>query len=454
MADVREDRGTAERPVKILQFGEGVFLRAFFDWMVVEMNAKAGFGGSIAVVKPREGEFNPAFARQKNRYSVLFKGLQNGKSLVERRLIDSIARMVNPHADFAAFLAEAENPDLLCIVSNTTETGIVLTEDELREDGPAPSFPGKLTQLLRRRYLSFAGDPGKGLVIIPCELIEANGATLKSYVLAHAERWYGDAAFATWIEKANLFVDTLVDRIVTGYSEEAKAAVIGETGEVDDLVVVAEPYHFLAIRGPADLERTLPFRKAGLNVVIADDITPYRLRKIRFLNGSHTFMTMCAIPMGLEIVRSCMEHSLLLKAIRTMHSLETIPCLPLPPAESAAYLDSVIERFSNPFVDHKLSGIAVYSVTKWKARLLPPLADYVRIYQKPPVLLSFSLAALRSFYLKDAEATREIGTIELPEVQGLPELLSSQLADIAAMGVEKALAKAVDRAIAEEGGKP
>ncbi|WP_437971344.1 tagaturonate reductase [Sorangium sp. So ce260] len=465
-----------QRPVRIVQFGDGVFLRAFVGWMVDRMNERAEFDGAIAVVKPRPGDFHPAYERQENRYTVVFKGLSERRPDVARSQVTSIARLINPYQDFSAFLEEADNPELACVVSNTTESGIVSSPSDRATDRPAASFPGKLTQLLRRRYETFSGDRNSGIIVMPCELIESNGATLKSIVLDLAERWYGDARFNAWIEGANRFVDTLVDRIVSGFSEDERSLLRAETGFDDELLVVAEPYHLLAIKGAAELERILPFRRAALNAVWADDLSPYRLLKIRLLNGSHTFMAMCGLSLGLENVLGCMNHMTLRRALEALHSLETLPCMPLQRSESEAYLANTLDRFTNPFLDHRLASISLSSVSKWRARLLPPLLDYVALRGEAPVLLSFSLAALTSRYVAGRDLKDDAGVIarftslsgllgsdprsaarevlassslfgdDLAGVRGLAELLGEQLADITSLGMHAALRKAVDRA--------
>ncbi|WP_437664765.1 tagaturonate reductase [Sorangium sp. So ce1182] len=467
---------TGQRPVRIVQFGDGVFLRAFIGWMVDRMNERADFDGAIAVVKPRPGDFHPAYARQQNRYNVVFKGLSAGCPEVARSRVESIARLVNPYEDFSAFLREADNPDLACVVSNTTESGIVRSADDRATDRPAASFPGMLTQLLRRRYETFGGDRNSGIIVMPCELIESNGATLRSIVLEHADRWYGDARFLRWIEGANRFVDTLVDRIVSGFSEEERAIAAAETGVDDELLVVAEPYHLLAIKGPAELDRILPLRRAGLNAVWADDISSYRLLKVRLLNGSHTFMTMCGLSMGLENVLGCMNHATLRQGLHALHALETLPCTPLPRADSEAYLASTLERFANPFLDHRLASISLGSVAKWRARLMPPLLDCAALRGEAPVLLSFSLAALTYRYvscpdlrdepsavarftalsgLLDSDPRRVAREVvasaglwgdDLARVPGLQELVGAQLADITSLGMGAALRKATSSA--------
>ncbi len=470
-----------KNPVRVLQFGEGVFLRGFMNWMIARMNEKAAFGASTCIIKPRPGELSPAFQNQNNRYTIVFKGIEDKKPFVRREINDTIARIIRPYEEFEAFLKEADNPDLLCIVSNTTESGIVDLESDKAADRPASSFPGKLAQFLRRRYQTFNGARDRGLVILPCELIEDNAVVLKEIVLKHAQRWYGDAVFTGWIDASNWFLDTLVDRIVSGYSQEERMALVKDTGFDDGLLIVAEPYHLLAIKGPESLESVLPFRRAGLNVIWADDITPYRMLKLRLLNGNHTFMTLCGLGMGLGNVLDCLASEPVRNAIFAMNRLEVLPCVPLPPEASSQYFSTVLDRFANPYLDHRLLNIALYSVSKWKLRLLPSLLDYYADKADVPTLISFSLAALTCRYVTATDVQDEPSAVAffksvsgmamtdphacalevvfnpvlfgdaLKTVSGLADVLAYQIADIFTLGMEKALLKASEAARAKAG---
>lgn len=386
-------------PVKVLQFGEGVFLRGFVDWMIDTMNEKGLFGGSVAVVKPRPGPFPEAYARQGMAYTLSLKGILDGKRVDSRRRIGSISRLVNPYEDFGAYLAEAANPELVLVVSNTTESGIAPSDSDRASDRPAASFPGKLTQFLRARYEAFKGSgarelAAKGLVILPCELIEDNGAVLRELVLGHAAAWYADPAFEAWLRESNYWLDSLVDRIVTGYVEAEREAIEKESGFDDELCIVAEPYHFLALRGSESLESRLPLRAAGLNVAWADDITPYRELKVRLLNGSHSLMALCGQALGAIQVRDCLARPGLMAALKAYQLGETIPTMALPRPECEAFLESVLERFANPELFHKLEGIAAKSVAKFEARVLPTIRACAGRRGRAPVLGSFVLAAL------------------------------------------------------------
>ena len=386
-----------QAPMRILQFGEGNFLRAFIDWMVDRMRLKAGFDGSVGLIKTIPGPFNPDFERQDNAYTVVVRGRTEGQVIHELARIAVIADRYDPYADFQGFLAAAAQPEVRVIISNTTEAGIALKESDRAEDRPASSFPGKLTQLLRARYLALGGTAASALFIMPCELIEKNGQTLREYVLSHARRWFGEAAFERWISVDCTFVDTLVDRIVPGHDAEARLQLLADTGFDDGLLTVAEPYYILAIQGK-EREDLLPFRKAGLNVVWTEDISPYRLLKVRILNGGHTFLAMAGLALGVPHVQACLDHPLLRTTLESLYASEIIPALPLPASEGAAYAKTILDRFDNPFMEHKLESIAFNSASKWRARLYPSAVDFAAKFGYAPALVAFSLAALLHRY--------------------------------------------------------
>jgi mannitol-1-phosphate/altronate dehydrogenase len=464
-----------QAPMRILQFGEGNFLRTFIDWMVDRMRAEAGFDGSVGLVKTIPGPFSPDFERQDNAYTVVIRGRADGQVVDQTSRIDVIAGRFNPYEDFQGYLDAAANPGLRVIVSNTTEAGIVLNLADRAEDRPAPSYPGKLTQLLRARYQALGGGPGSALLILPCELIEKNGQTLRQHVLAHAARWYGDPAFEHWIARDCTFVDSLVDRIVSGHDPEARKALLAQTGFDDALLSVGEPYHLLAIQG-AEREDLLPFRRAGLNVVWTDDINPYRLLKVRILNGGHTFLAMVGTALGVTQVRGCLNHPALRPALECLYGSEIIPALPKAAAHGEAYARTILDRFDNPFMEHKLEDIALNSVSKWRSRLLPSALDYTAATGAVPSLIAFSLAALIERYttvaglkddacvlaafdgLKDlaagdpAAAARRaladpaIWGEPLPAIPGFELAVVASFQEIRALGVAVALDRAVARA--------
>lgn len=388
----------AERPVKIIQFGEGNFLRAFVDWMVQEMNEKADFNGNVAVVQPIETGMTDRLNDQDGLYTLILKGIRDKKGVRDVKLIDSISTAVNPYIEFNEYLKLAENPDVRFVVSNTTEAGISYKDDDNPQMRPPLSFPAKVTVLLNHRFKTFRGDKHKGFVFLPCELIELNGDKLKKYVLKYARQWKMEQAFIDWIEEANLFCNTLVDRIVPGFNPANVEEIRKTKGYEDNLVVEGEQYHLWVIKGPAELEKELPFSKAGLNVRIVDDVQPYRTRKVRLLNGPHTVMTPVAYLCGEKYVRETMEHPLLGRFVRKVMSEELLPTIDLPGDEMERYMDRILDRFYNPFVQHALLSISLNSISKFRARVLPAIFDYFEKNGEYPRGLVLALAALIVFY--------------------------------------------------------
>ncbi len=389
----------AERPVRILQFGEGNFLRAFMDWMVDGMNNKGLFNGNVALVQPLAQGMISMMKEQDYLYTLLLRGVQKGEVVIEKSIIDAVSRAVNPYEQFDAYLAEAENPDLRIIISNTTEAGIVLREEDKPSDTPPVSFPGKLLLLLKRRYDLFGGDPEKGLLFFPCELIDKNGTNLKAVLKTLAASWYaGESGFMTWLDEANVFFNTLVDRIVSGYPRDEAEALWEEQGYKDNLLDTGEIFHFLVVEGPAEYEKEFPLIQAGFNVKWCDDLTPYRTRKVRILNGAHTMTVLAAWLFGLETVKECMDDELFSAYIKKGIFEEIIPTLDLPAEELEEYGGAILERFSNPYIRHLLLSISLNSVSKFKTRVLPSLLEYRERKGEWPSLLSFSLAALVLFY--------------------------------------------------------
>ncbi len=388
----------AERPVKIIQFGEGNFLRAFVDWMVQEMNDKAEFNGNVAVVQPIESGMVDKLNEQNGLYTLILKGIKYKKGVKDVTLIDSISKGYNPYQDFEEYLKLAENPDTRFIISNTTEAGIAFNDDDAFDMQPPVSFPAKVTQLLYHRFKTFDGASDKGMVLLPCELIELNGDKLKKYVLKYAEQWDLGTGFINWINEANLFCNTLVDRIVPGFNPDNIGELLETKGYEDNLVVEGEQYHLWVIKGPKELEEELPFSKAGLNVRVVDDVQPYRTRKVRLLNGPHTVMTPIAFLCGEEYVRETLEHPVLGTFVRKVMKHEILPTIDLNREEMERYMDRILDRFLNPFVQHALMSISLNSISKFRARVLPTIFDYQRKTGDLPNGLVLALAALMVFY--------------------------------------------------------
>jgi tagaturonate reductase len=386
------DRSTVpfqKRPVKILQFGAGNFLRGFCDWMIDILNEKTGFNGNVQIIQPIRRGKGIALDSQDGLYHVVLKG----ESISEYRLITCIDSIINPHEDYEYFLSLAENEDLEFIFSNTTEAGIVFSDNE--------SFPAKATAFLHHRF----NKNKKPLTFLPCELIENNGDTLKSVIHQYIDHWKLPADFRNWVDSEITFCNTLVDRIVPGFQDVSRS-----TGFEDNFSVMAEPFHFWAIQAPENVRRKLPFEKAGLNVRFVDNLTPWRTRKVRILNGAHTTLMPVAYLKGFRTVRESIEDKevgdYLLRAIHE----EIIPTLEMSKEELARFADEVITRFRNPFIKHELSSIALNSVSKYKVRVLPSVLEYISIKKELPKRLLYSLAALIELYknsVNDAPAVAD-----------------------------------------------
>jgi tagaturonate reductase len=391
-------KGYKQYPEKVLQFGEGNFLRAFVDWQIDKMNKEADFNGSVVVVQPIEFGMVDKLNEQDGLYTLYLQGMNEGKAIEEHSVINSISRGVNPYTQHEEYLKIAENTELRFVFSNTTEAGIVFDENDKLEDKPQKSFPGKFTALLYHRFKAFKGQKDKGLIIIPCELIDRNGDKLKKAVLQFAKLWNLEEGFATWINEANTFCSTLVDRIVPGYPRDTIKEITEELGYEDNLVNVGEHFHLFIIEGPKWIENEFPVSKAGLNIKFVEAMAPYRTRKVRILNGSHTSLVPVSYLYGLDTVAESVDHEVMGKFIKDTIYKEIIPTLDLPEEELKYYAEVVLERFMNPFVKHYLMSISLNSMSKYETRDLPSLLEYTKRKGELPKRLVFSLAALIEFY--------------------------------------------------------
>ncbi len=401
----------APRPIKVLQIGDGNFLRAFVDWMIDVANEKGVFDGGVAIAKARPGGSPRPFEAQENLFTVLLRGRRDGREVVDRRIVSTVQVALDPTTQWDRFLKIAVSRDLRFVVSNTTEAGIVEVEEALDLDVCPKSFPAKVAALLWGRW-SALGPDAPGLVVLPCELIEANGATLRRIVLGHARRWGLEAAFAAWIEDSNVFLDTLVDRIVPGFPAAEKETLFREWGYEDPLAVAAEPFHVWVIQGPKAIAAELPLAEAGLDVIWTDDLRPYRTRKVRVLNGGHTASVLAAYLAGLDTVEEMTKDPQISAFLRRVLFDEIVPQVPLPDAERRAYAATILERFANPFIRHELLSIALNSTSKWVVRVLPTVEDWGKDGKPAPDGLAFSLAALLWFYRGQREAGGVFGRRE------------------------------------------
>ncbi|NHM28331.1 tagaturonate reductase [Desulfofundulus sp. TPOSR] len=385
-------------PERIIQFGEGNFLRAFVDWMVHQANKQGLFNGRVVVVQPLPSGLVPQLNQQDGLYTLFLRGIQDGQVVEKKEVISSISRGINPYEDWESFLACAEKPEIRYVISNTTEAGIAYVPEEYREGVPLSSYPGKLTAYLYRRFRKFGPDPAMGMVVIPCELIDRNGDNLKSIVLQLAREWNLPAGFIEWVEKHNYFLNSLVDRIVTGYPRDQIDEITAYLGYEDALLDTGEIFHLWVIEGDVRFSEELPFHKVGLNVKWVPDMTPYRTRKVRVLNGAHTMTVPVAYLHGFDTVREAVEDELVGTYVRRGIFEEILPTLNMDAREINDFAQSVLERFQNPFIKHYWIDIALNSTSKFKTRVLPSIVEYTRIRGTAPPLLSFSLAALIAFY--------------------------------------------------------
>jgi tagaturonate reductase len=400
-----EDRALADAagnsPITVLQIGEGNFLRGFIDWMLHECRKQGRYAGSIAVTQPRPSGRPKieALTRQDGLYTLVTRGLVNGEPTESREILSSFREAIDPYAEWKRFLAIAESPELQLVVSNTTEAGLRYVPEALTEGEPLAGYPAKAAYLLYRRYQRYEGAADRGLVFLPCELLERNGDELLRCVLQHSEDWGLPDAFRDWVKQHNRFINSLVDRIVTGHPGEQQAETwFADWGYRDSMVNTAEPYHFWAIEAEDELGGLLPLRAAGMNVVWTQDLKPYQTRKVRILNGAHTLMTPIALLNGLESVRETMNHAELSAFVRATVRENIIPVLPMAEEELHAYADSVFERFLNPFIHHRLADIAMNTISKFRTRLLPTIEAYRARGEEVPDRLAYAVAGLLRYY--------------------------------------------------------
>lgn len=395
------DKSLVEKPdlpVKVLQFGEGNFLRAFVDWIIHRMNKELDFGAGVAVVQPIAQGLVSLLNEQDGLYTLYLNGLKNGQVVSEHERIECIQRSIDPYQDFGAYLREAENADLRFIISNTTEAGIAFDEKDTMDAAPPASFPAKLTVFLYHRYTRFRGAADKGCIVIPCELIDRNGDKLRTCIEQYADLWDLGDAFIRWLENDCIFCNTLVDRIVPGYPRDRIETIWEELGYRDQLVSEGEQFHLWVIEAPRRVAEEFPADRAGLNVLFTDDMTPYRTRKVRILNGAHTSMVPVAYLYGIETVREAVEDDLIGPYIRKLVFEEIIPTLDLPAEELVSFAEDVLDRFRNPFIKHYLISIALNSTSKFNTRVLPSLLEFRKRTGKLPRRTVFALAALIRFY--------------------------------------------------------
>ena len=461
------------QPIKVVQFGEGNFLRAFVDYAFHKLNKEVDFNAGIAIVQPLKDGMVNLINEQEGLYTLFMNGIKKGEKIQDIELITNIVKTINPYTEFANYLALAKEEELQFIVSNTTEAGIEFIESDTPDMQPPVSFPAKLTVLLYERFKHFNGDASKGVTIIPCELIDYNSETLKKYILQYCDTWKLEDAFKTWVSDACTYHSTLVDRIVPGYPRAEIEEYNNKLDYQDNLIVAAEPFFLWAIEGGDDLKAKLPFHKTNLNVKIVDDIRPFKMIKVRILNGAHTAMVPFSLLYGNKLVMETVDGDFTGKFVNSVIG-EISETLDMDKNEITAYSEEVMDRFKNPFIKHALADIALNSVSKFKVRVLPSLLGYYKANKKLPVNLTFSLASLIRFYkgtwngqslpVKDGEdivsffdglwksddyekiarltlQNKSFWDEDLTEIPGLTKAITIALEEIDSNGVEAGFAK-------------
>ena len=407
-----------DAPVKVMQFGEGNFLRAFVDYFYDIANEKAGYNGKVKLVQPISNfpQMADWINEQEGLYTLYLRGSEKGQKVDAKRVISCVSDCVCPYIDgkWDEVLALARSANLETIVSNTTEAGIAYTQGDSQFDQVPPnSFPAKLTRVLFERYKAFNGAADKGLTILSCELIDNNGKELKKCCNNYAKDWNLEPAFIDWMNNANTFCSTLVDRIVPGRIRDPKelAAMEEVNGYHDAALDVGEVFGVWVIEGPAELEDKLPFKKAGVNVMVVPDVTPYKKRKVRILNGAHTGFVLGAYLAGFDIVRDCLHDETILGYMNKMLLQEVVPILPLDQDDCKKFAAAVEDRFNNPFVNHELMSISLNSTSKWRARNMPSFLEYIEKNGKLPTCLTMSFAAYIAFYSNNIQELNDKGLV-------------------------------------------
>ena len=387
-----------EAPEKVLQFGEGNFLRAFADYFFDIANEKNDWNGKIVLVQPNSPDAEKAerINRQQGLYTLYLKGIENGRTVNKKRIISAVSRCLNARRDFAEVIEAGKGKDLEFIISNTTEAGILYDPEAAFQDFPPASFPAKLTRILYERFR--AGQ--KGVVILSCELIDHNGKELQKCVEAHSRDWNLGQEFLQWLTEENLFCSTLVDRIVPGNPKDRKQAEEMETENRyrDLLADIGEIFGVWVIEGPSWLAEKLPFQNTGLDIQVVPDVMPMKKRKVRILNGAHTALSLGAYLSGENTVGGCMKNATLQAFLQKMIYEEIIPVLPLDQQDLIRFAKETEDRFRNPFIEHELLSISLNSTAKWRARDLPSLLEYLQQRGRLPACLVMGFAAYMAFY--------------------------------------------------------
>lgn len=388
----------SENSIRIMQFGAGNFLRAFTNWMIDVLNEETAFNGDVLIIKPTEKGDYKSLRNQDGLYHVLTRGIKNGKEIDDLKCINCVQQIIHPYKEFEKYLQSAHFDNIRFIFSNTTESGIRFNKEDRLDDTPALEYPGKLTQWLFERFKHFKGQKDKGCIIIPCELIKDNGVATKQMILNYIDSWDLEGEFLNWIEKSCIFCNTLVDRIVTGFPHNDAEGIFNRIGSKDKLLTSAEPYHLFVIEGPENIKVELPFHKTDLNVIFTNNLTKYREIKVRILNGAHTALVPVAYLSGFRTVGEAIRDPEINKYIQQLIGENILLTLDYQEDELKQYSKDVLERFKNPFIEHKLMDISLNSISKFGTRLLPSLLAYVSRKNELPQYIVKALAALIVFY--------------------------------------------------------
>lgn len=401
----------------VIQFGTGNFLRGFADYFIDVLNKQGLYDGKAVIVSPTDSDTVNALNEQNCKYNLYLRGIEDGAEICKRTEINSVSRAINPYNDFDSYISLARNPDFRFIISNTTEAGITFSAEDSFEDRPAKSFPAKLTQLLYERYKAGL----HGFVILACELIDNNGGELKKCVLKYAQLWNLGNGFCEWAESENTFCNTLVDRIVTGYPKEEAEKLFAEIGYTDKLLDTAEPYHLWVIEG--NFEDELPLQKAGFNVIWTDSVSPYKKMKVRILNGSHTSLVFPSLLCGIETVKESLDDKNLNEFLNVCLFEYILPTLG-ETDENRQFANAVLERFKNPYIKHLWKSISLNSVSKFTARVLPTVKDYIKQNAALPKSLVFSLSCLIEYYRTNS-VNDEKSAVEFIKNNSVRDILSN-----------------------------
>lgn len=435
-------------PERAVQFGTGAFLRGFVDYFIDAANRAGKFNGRVVVVGSTGSGRDQAINEQDGLYTLAVQGIEHGEPKRELRVISSVSRAVSASDDWRGVLACAHNPWLEVVFSNTTEVGIELDERDQLDDAPPRSFPAKLTRFLYERARTFAFSRDKGVVVIPCELIEDNGDRLRSLVLELAERWELGPAFARWLEAAVPFCNTLVDRIVPGAPPAGERADLERTlGYRDALLTSCEVYRLFAIQGDGALRSRLHFADADPGIVVTDDVRAYRERKVRLLNGTHTIMVPAALLAGCETVREAVEHPLVGRFVRRAMLDEIVPTVEAP--DAANFAAEVLDRFANPYIRHALFDITLHGTAKMRVRVVPSIVRYAERTGSAPAALALGFAAYIELMRGELQEARRAARLAVP-ADGPGERIRALWDEVGAATDSRRLEALVQRVCSDE----